>query len=142
MSLEQDVDETSPFLEHVRNAPAKPISRHSWKPRCRPAAAVVVHRSVDFTTEGDTTTTTRESDAAEAGRWEEYCDDGLQDMLKKDSPVKRFWKRMREEFPGVVGEVVKTTAAGISRAAFLWGNLGGGMFSYTYYKTAQARRKE
>lgn len=140
MSLEDGFPEASPFLDYLRNAPATPLRNRVWLSQQKPVPILVAERSSDFTQEFHSST--RESDAAASRRWEEYCDDGLRERLQKKGPLKRFLTRLKENFPGMVKEIVRTAACGVCNAGFLWGNLGGGMFSYTYYKTAQEKRKE
>lgn len=84
----------------------------------------------------------RDSDASAARRWEEYCGGVPKAEKKNDCDLKDVWLRLKEDFSDLVSDVLKSAAAGISRSGFLWGNLGGGMFAQSYFKAAQAQRKD
>lgn len=130
MSLEE-----SPLLEHVRTSTSGPIRDHLGRQRYSPVA---IKFNSPYSTEDDTTVT---EESYTTGLWEEYCEDGLQEGVKRKNPVKEFWKRVEEDFPGVVTDLLGDIGKSVTKCGFVWGNLGG-MFCNTFYRAALARRKE
>lgn len=129
MSLEDSL-----LLDHVRTAATKPLRGNVFGPRFAPTGIEAGDAS-----EGEATIT-RECEAA--GRWEEYCDEELRAREKRRNAVREFLQRVKDDFPAVVSELLGDLGNGIVQMGFLWGNLGGGMFCNSFFRAAQARRKE